>query len=32
VPILGWRFAIVRYVTCAALPFFAGFARARVEP
>ena len=26
VPILGWRFAIVRYATCAVLPFFAGFA------
>jgi uncharacterized membrane protein YraQ (UPF0718 family) len=26
VPILGWRFALVRYVTCAALPFLAGFA------
>jgi uncharacterized membrane protein YraQ (UPF0718 family) len=26
VPILGWRFALVRYATCAALPFFAGFA------
>ena len=26
VPILGWRFALVRYVTCAALPFIAGFA------
>jgi uncharacterized protein len=26
VPILGWRFAIVRYATCAALPFVAGFA------
>jgi len=26
VPILGWRFALVRYATCAALPFLAGFA------
>lgn len=26
VPILGWRFALVRYATCAALPFIAGFA------
>jgi uncharacterized protein len=26
VPILGWRFALVRYATCASLPFFAGFA------
>jgi uncharacterized protein len=26
VPILGWRFALVRYATCAVLPFFAGFA------
>jgi uncharacterized membrane protein YraQ (UPF0718 family) len=26
VPILGWRFALVRYVTCSMLPFFAGFA------
>jgi uncharacterized membrane protein YraQ (UPF0718 family) len=26
VPILGWRFALVRYTTCSALPFIAGFA------
>jgi uncharacterized protein len=26
VPILGWRFALVRYATCVLLPFFAGFA------
>jgi uncharacterized membrane protein YraQ (UPF0718 family) len=26
VPILGWRVALLRYVTCAALPIIAGFA------
>lgn len=26
IPILGWRLAIVRYATCAALPFIAGYA------
>jgi uncharacterized membrane protein YraQ (UPF0718 family) len=26
VPILGWRFALLRYATCAVLPLLAGFA------
>ncbi|MEM7409750.1 MAG: permease [Myxococcota bacterium] len=33
VPILGWRFALLRYATCLALPFVAGLvARALTRP